>query len=109
MTTLVTKKGDVWVGGESSKGAKDKEVKRPSLLYLDKQQGKLIPFENQVTKALNLQNRNISDIREGANGTIWVATNDGDLVAINRETGKTQSFSLNAKGSLKKRQIRQIL
>jgi len=48
MTNLVTKNGQVWVGGESNKGGDNKELKRPSLLYLDKQIGKLVPFTHPM-------------------------------------------------------------
>jgi len=70
------------VGEESNKRGKSKEVKRPTLLYLDKQKGKLVPFENDKITELNLQERNISDIQEEKNGIIWAATNNGSLIKI---------------------------
>ncbi len=108
MTNLVTQDGQVWVGGESDKGDKRKEVKRPSLLYLDKQIGKLVPFTHPVIEEFKLQQRNIRDIQEGKNGIIWVATNDGTLVEINTAEDKVQADSLITKDS-SKLQIRQIM
>ena len=109
MTLLVTKNGDIWVGGESNKGDKNKEVKRPSLLYLDKQKGKLIPFKNAAATVLKLQQRNISDIQEGGNGIIWVATNDGALIEINQANNRVQEYTLNKENNLQKLQIQQII
>ncbi len=108
MTNLVTKDGGVWVGGESNKGGETKEVERPSLLYLDKQIGKLVPFTHHITTTIQLQSRNVQDIQEGENGTVWVATNDGVLVEINTATNDVQVDSLNSKDSIKL-QIRQIM
>ncbi|MEM6318851.1 MAG: ATP-binding protein [Bacteroidota bacterium] len=109
MTVVVTESGEVWVGGESNKGGNTKEVQRPSLLYLDRSIGKLVPFENEAVAALDLQNRNVSDIIEGKNGVIWAATSDGDLLKINRQTDEVKSFSLNQKADTPRLQIRQII
>lgn len=109
MALLVTKNGDVWVGGESDKGGETKEVKRPSLLYLDKQKNKLVPFDNEATRKIALQQRNISDIKEGDNGTIWAAANDGALIEINPNTKAVHAYSINEQDTTVQRQIRQII
>ena len=84
-------------------------MKRPSLLYLDKQKRQLVPFDNKATKQLKLQQRNISDIKEGPNGMIWVVANDGALIEINPINNEVQSYPLNYPDSTHKRQIRQII
>ena len=84
-------------------------VKRLALLYLDKQKNRLIPFENEATRKIALQQRNISDIKEGANGTIWAVANDGALIEINPNTKAVHAYSINEQDTTEKRQIRRII
>ena len=81
-TLLVAKNGTVWVGGRSDKGNKQDAFRRPTLLYLDKQKGKLVPFQHPQITQLRLQERNIIDFYEDAKGNLWIASNDGALIQI---------------------------
>ncbi len=58
---------------------------------------------------MKLQQRNISDIQEGENGIIWVATNDGALIEINQANNKVQEYTLNKENNPQKLQIQQII
>jgi len=108
-TLLVTQKGTIWVGGRSNRGANEPDFSRNTLHYFDKQKGKLVPFRHPQIKALDLQTRNIIDLYEDAQGIIWVATNDGDLVEIDQVNDKIKSYSLDKWDTkIKKVQIAQI-
>ncbi len=112
-TLLVTKSGNVWVGGRSDKGDEKDGFRRPTLLYLDKQKGKLVPFSHPKITELGIQQRNVIDFYEDANNNLWVATNDGALIQIIAplsDEAMIKAYSINTgKDAKEKIRINQII